>query len=269
MDIAPTLVADGEAAVAGEPGERPLDHPAMATELLAGVDPSASDTAADAASVQVTSAAEDVVRLVGVELQRALARAPRSAARAEDRRDVVDKILEEARVMRVRGRESDDQGDAPAVDHQMALRARFAAIRRIRPGRFAPLFAGTLAASRLARDQSIWSASPNQSNSSRWSRSQTPACCQATSRRQHVGPLPHPNSAGSRFQGNPVFNTKMIPVRQARSDTRGRPPFGFGGSFGSSGSTARHISSLTSCLLMPRHVQASDHGFETRSKLRG
>jgi hypothetical protein len=37
----------------------------------------------------------------------------------------------------------------------MAFRARLAAIRRIRPGRFAPLFAGTLVESMLARDQSI------------------------------------------------------------------------------------------------------------------
>jgi hypothetical protein len=37
----------------------------------------------------------------------------------------------------------------------MALRARLAAIRWIRAGRWAPLFAGTLEESMLARDQSI------------------------------------------------------------------------------------------------------------------
>jgi hypothetical protein len=41
------------------------------------------------------------------------------------------------------------------IDHKMALRARFAAIRRIRPGRFAPPGAATLDASMAARDQSI------------------------------------------------------------------------------------------------------------------
>jgi hypothetical protein len=265
MDIATSLVADGESAVAGEPGERPLDHPAMATELLTGLDDFASDATADAALTQVLAAAGDVVRLVGVELQRALARSPWPAARPEDRRDVVDEVLEEPRVVRVRRREAEDQGDTSAVDHKMALRARFAAIRRIRPGRFAPLFAGTLAASRLARDQSSWSASPNQSNSTWWSRCQTPASCHATSRRQQVEPLPQPSSAGSRPQGRPVFSTKMIPVRHARSGTRGRPPFGFGSSFGSSGSIASHNSSDTNGLLMPSHVQAPDHGFETRS----
>jgi hypothetical protein len=180
---------------------------------------------------------------------------------------VVNEVLKEPRVVRVRGRETDDQGDASAVDHKMALRARFAAIRRIRTGFLAPLFAGTLAASRLARDQSIWSASPNQSNSSRWSRSQTPASCHATNRRQQVDPLPQPHSVGNRFHGNPACNTKMIPLRHARSDTRGRPPFGFDGSCGNSGSIASHSSSDTNGLLIHQDVQAPDHGFETRSKL--
>jgi hypothetical protein len=78
----------------------------------------------------------------------------------------------------------------------MAFRARLAAIRRIRPGRFAPLFAGTLVESMLARDQSIWSASPRRWSSTRSSRRQTPAACQSRSRRQHVGPLPQPISVG-------------------------------------------------------------------------
>jgi hypothetical protein len=266
MDIVAALVADGQTPIAGEPGQGALNDPAMPSELLAGLDALASDAAANAMPVEVAAAAGGVVRLVSMQLQRTLARAARSAARAEDRRDAVDQRREEARVVGVRGREADDQGDAPAVDHKMALRARFAAIRRIRPGLIAPLFAGTLAESKLARDQSIRSASPSQSSKSRWSFCQTPAFCQATSRRQQVEPLPQPNSAGSRLHGSPVFSTKMIPVRQARSGTRGRPPFGFAGSSGRSGSTARQRSSDTSCLLMPPHVQAARHGIETRSK---
>ena len=265
MNIGAALVADGEATVAREPGQGALDDPAMSAELLAGVDALASDAAPDPAPMEVASAPGEVVRLVGVELQRTLARAAGAATWAEDRWDAVDQRLEEARVVQVRRREADDQGDAPAVDHKMALRARFAAIRRIRPGRFAPLFAGTLAESRLARDQSIWSASPNQSNNTWWSCCQTPACCQATSRRQQVEPLPQPSSAGSILHGSPVFSTKMIPVRHDRSGTGGRPPCGFGGAFGSSGSIASHRSSDTNGLLMPQHGQAAGHGFETRS----
>jgi hypothetical protein len=84
-----------------------------------------------------------------------------------------------------------------------------------------------------------------------WSRCQTSALFQSRSRRQQVIPDPQPISRGRYSQGMPVFSTKMIPVSAARSGTRGRPPFGFGGSRGISGSTSAHSSSLTSCLAMP------------------
>ena len=63
----------------------------------------------------------------------------------------------------------------------------------------------------------------------------------------------------------PLLSTKMIPVRQARSGTRGRPPLGLGGSGGSKGSMMVHRSSLTSDLLLPLGHQTSRHGFERRS----
>jgi hypothetical protein len=61
-------------------------------------------------------------------------------------------------------REPDGERDALPVDHNMALRARFAAVRRIRANLLlgaSPPLAWTLDPSRLARDQSIWSASPS------------------------------------------------------------------------------------------------------------
>ena len=67
---------------------------------------------------------------------------------------------------------------------------------------------------------------------------QTPAWYQSRSLRQHLIPLPHPISAGKYSQGMPVFSTNRIPASAARSDTRGRPPLGFGGSGGSSGAAA-------------------------------
>jgi hypothetical protein len=146
--------------------------------------------------------------------------------------------------------------DAAPVDHNMALRAGhplgLAAIRRVGADGFAPLLAGMLAESRLARLQSMRSASPNRSRSSRWSRSHTPASCQSRSRRQQVTPEPHPSSWGSISHGMPDFRTKMIPVKAARFGMRGRPPLGLGGSGGSSGATTAHRSSLTSGLLMPK-----------------
>ena len=57
--------------------------------------------------------------------------------------------------------------NASFVDHNMAFGALFAAIRRIRPGLFAPPGAGTLAESSEARDQSMWSALPKRPSSTR------------------------------------------------------------------------------------------------------
>ena len=78
--------------------------------------------------------------------------------------------------------------------------------------------------STTARDQSIWSSRASQSRSAKWIRSHTPACCQSRKRRQHVIPDPHPSSCGSICQGMPLRRTKTMPVRHARSETRGRPP---------------------------------------------
>src|SRR5215207_6465511 len=148
VDVVVALVADRQPAVRGEPGQRPLDHPAVTAELRARLDALAGDAAADAASAEILSAAGNIVRLVGVQLGRALARAPGLARRAPQGRDRRDQRLEEPGLVDVGRRERGRERDPAPVDHQMALRARFAAIRRIRPGLWAPLFAGTLAASR-------------------------------------------------------------------------------------------------------------------------
>src|SRR4051812_45924589 len=71
VDVGPALVADGEPAVAGEPGQGPLNDPAVATEPLAGVDAASGDPRDDPASAEIASAAREVVALVGVQLGRA------------------------------------------------------------------------------------------------------------------------------------------------------------------------------------------------------
>jgi hypothetical protein len=120
--------------------------------------------------------------------------------------------------------------------------------------------AGTLAESEDALEQSISSARPSLSSKARCNRSHTPASRQSRSLRQHVEPEPQPISLGSISQGMPVLSTKTMPVRAARSGTRGLlPPLGLGGSGGSSGSTISHSSSVTNSFVMPRSV-ASDHG---------
>jgi hypothetical protein len=254
MDIGPSLIAHGEAAKAVQPGERALDDPAMTTQALAGVDPLASDPDPDVPTAQRRAAARDVVALVGMQLPWALAAAPIGLPEG---RDGIEQCLEDDGVVAVGPGQERSERDAIPVSHKMALRARFAAIRRVRTDGFAPLLAGMLALSREARLQSMRSASPSRSSSSRWSRSQTPASCQSRNLRQHVTPEPQPSSGGSISQGMPDFSTKMMPVRAARSGTRGRPPLGLGGSAGSSGATSAHNSSLTRGLLMAKVYHAS------------
>src|SRR5215211_3539683 len=104
------------------------------------------------------------------------------------------------------------------------------------------------AESKQARSHSIWSASPRRFKSTRCRRSQSPASCHSRNRRQHVTPEPQPISWGNISQGMPLFSTKMMPVRAARSSTRGLPPCGLGDSGGSSSSITSHSSSLTNSL---------------------
>jgi hypothetical protein len=65
---------------------------------------------------------------------------------------------------------------------------------------FGPPGAGTLAESKDARSQSIWSASPRRSKSLLCSRSHTPASCHSLSLRQQVMPIrsPSPGAASPR-----------------------------------------------------------------------
>ncbi|EWY36155.1 hypothetical protein N825_29880 [Skermanella stibiiresistens SB22] len=133
----------------------------------------------------------------------------------------------------------------------MALGARLAAVRRVRPGFKAPLFAGTLALSNAARLQSIALALPNLSRRTRCNVSHTPEACQSRSRRQQVIPDPQPISRGGISHGMPLLKTNRMPVSTARSSTGGRPPFGRGGRDGNSGATTAHSSSLTRGFAMP------------------
>ena len=50
MDVRPALVADGEAAVLGQPRQRPLHHPEIPTEPLAALDSLPGNPAFDAAT---------------------------------------------------------------------------------------------------------------------------------------------------------------------------------------------------------------------------
>lgn len=241
MDVIPPFIANPQTSVAIEPGECALYHPTVSAQPFLGLDTPSGNPALDAPLARCSAALGEVVCFVGVQLVRPLAR---STAGALDRLNSIDHLLEHHRVVLVGPRELRCQWDALPVDHNMPLRARFASIRRIRAGFFAPPGAGILAASSEARDQSILSASPKRSSSARCSLCHTPALCKSRSLRQQVIPLPQPISLGNISQGMPLRNTKRMPASALRSGIRGRPPLGLSGSDGRSGLITFHSSSV-------------------------
>src|SRR3712207_20134 len=81
VEFRAALVAHQQAAVAVQPGEAALGYPTVPAELGAGLDPAARDPRGDVAAAQHAAAAAGVVALVGVQLRRAPARAPRRSVR--------------------------------------------------------------------------------------------------------------------------------------------------------------------------------------------
>jgi hypothetical protein len=160
VDVVAPLVADREPAVLRKPGQCALHDPPAAPQPLARVDPTAGDAWGYAPLSQGSSTTREVVSLVGMELLGTLPRSAGTATRPLDRLDSVHGLLQDLRVVDVRGGEHYRQWDAPSVRNEVALRARFSLIRRIRSGFLAPLLAGMEAESSEARSQSIRSASP-------------------------------------------------------------------------------------------------------------
>lgn len=248
MDVGSPLIAHLQPPEPAQPGQRALDHPAIAAQVLTGLDALARQTRHDASAATSSATLGIVIPLIGMQLLGSLAWA---SASAPNRRDRIQRGFEHLAVIDIGCRDDHGQGEAASLDHKMALRSRFAPIRWIRPGLFAPPGAGTLAESSEARDQSNRPASLSRWSKVWCSRSQTPACCQSRSRRQQVIPLPQPSSWGSISQGIPLLRTNRMPVNAARLGRRGRPPLGLGGSGGRSGSMTAHSSSLTNGLLIP------------------
>src|SRR5919202_5004757 len=166
------LVAHGQPAELAEPGQRPLDSPPEPPEPLARLDAFARDPTRNSAAAQIRRAALGVIGFVRVQLRRA---ASGATQRALDRLDGFDHYLEQRALIDVRPRQPDGERDTLAVDHHMPFRAGFAAIRRIRAGRFAAPFARTVTLSTLARDQSIPSRSPRRCSRVWCRRCHTPA----------------------------------------------------------------------------------------------
>jgi hypothetical protein len=161
MDVGTSLVADGKAAEAMEPRNRPLDDPSVPTEALAVLDASARDARSDAAGTTDHPTEDVVVGLVGVKLVRARAR---SAAADLDRRQLVEHRPEHLAVVQIGAREVRREWDAAPVYDDVVLGSELSAVRRVRAGLFTPPFARTLDPSTLTRDQSILSSRPSSSS---------------------------------------------------------------------------------------------------------
>jgi hypothetical protein len=248
VNVVAALIANREPAILRKPGQCALHSPPVPPQLLAALLALYCYPALDGTLSQSFFALFVVVGFVGVKLPRALSR---SAAGSLERLYGVYQLLENHRIVDVGCTKHHRRRDASSVRNKVALGARFSSIRRILCGFCAPLVAGMEAESKQARSHSIWSAWPRRSKSVWCRRSHTPASCHSRNRRQHVTPEPQPICWGNISQGRPLFKTKMMPLRAARSSTRGLPSCGLGGSGGSSGSMVSHSSSVTNSLAIP------------------
>jgi hypothetical protein len=249
MDVCAAFIANLQASVAVQPRVSALHHPAVATEPLLRLKTFPSDTRLDATPAQSGPVFLRRVSFVRVQLVRTFARPP---AWPLDRFDRIHGGFEHRRLVDVGCGQEDRERDALSIDHKMPLRALFAAIRWIFPSFFAPPGEATEEASIETRLQSMRSACPRRSSRAWWRRSQTPAFCQSRRRRQHVIPLPQPISLGNISQGMPLRRTKRMPVKAARSGTRGRPPLGFGFSGGNKEATnSQRVSSTSGRISCP------------------
>lgn len=167
------------------------------------------------------------------------------SVQAWHRRNGIKRGLECHRIVPVSPRDRDGQRNAARIYDDVPFRPELAPLCRVRAGFLAPRGLETLAASRLARSQSIWSCSRNRQSIARCSFSHTPTACQSRSLRQQVIPLPKPSSFGRYSHGMPVCRTDRMPFNAARSSTvRRRPPLGDGVNTGINGSRAAHNSLL-------------------------
>ena len=89
-EVSTPFVADTEAAITEQPGQRALDHPAVPAQALAGIDAAPGDSWGNAASAEGTPQVGRVIRFVGVELRRPLAWPTGLPLRPDDGWDGID-----------------------------------------------------------------------------------------------------------------------------------------------------------------------------------
>ena len=260
MNVHPSLITNSQPAEAVESGERALHNPPVPSQLLTALYSSPGNPRYDASLAEGFSVSLGVVPFVSVQLDGALAWPTSPLCTSLDGRNGINHLLQHSGVGYVSTCKLQGKGYSSSADHKMALRAWFALIRRVRACALLPFFTSlalTVCESKEALDQPISPASLRVSSSSLCSFSHTPAFSQSRSLRQQVIPEPQPISCGSISHCKPLLSTNAIPVSAARSDMRGLPPLGLGGSGGNSGSITFHNSSDISGLAMPNSTKSS------------
>jgi len=261
MNIGTFLVADAQATPLEQPIETGLDDVAKLTEPAAvfcismgdqGLNPLLAKGLTDFGFGIVCSICQEKFH-------------PSSArsASSPDSRSLVDDVSGRLRVVDISGRMVDRPRNPGAFRQQVAFRTRLAAIRWVRTGVRPPKTALTEQLSSTPTSRSNSPACPSSSSSNCQILIQTPACCQSRSRRQHVIPQPQPISSGRYSHGVPVFRIKRIPVKQLRSETRGRPPLGFRRSGGNNGWIRSHNSSGNNGLAMSSSLTGGECRFRS------
>jgi len=160
MQIGAPFIANGQPPVLMDPGDGPLNNPAMPPQAVVGCDPFPGDADHDVSLAQKPPAAGDIVRLVGMDLGGAL---PAAVLRRPNRRDGINQRFKQDAVVAVRPAQASDEGKPMPIDGEMVFGPRFAPIDWVRPRLVAPFFAETLALSTLTRSQAMRSASPSRS----------------------------------------------------------------------------------------------------------
>ena len=125
------FVADGESAVAEQPGDGAFDDPAVSAESIVGLDALTRDADADVAVAEPLAEVGDVVGLVGVEFGGSAAA---GAAAGADCGDGRDQRFEHVGVVGVGCGHRHRQGNPATVGQHVDLRAGFASVDRVRAG---------------------------------------------------------------------------------------------------------------------------------------
>src|SRR5437867_6564914 len=240
------LMAHQEPPKPADPGERPLDDPAVAIasqfsailmRRLAVVAPRRNDRL-DAAGLQRAPQGIAVVAPIGDQTIRVAPRPTRSMRPCHG--DGGEGLLEERDLRRGRRVQVCSQRSTRAIDQKHPLRT-FASL--CLPDLEPPFFAGAKLPSAKHSSQRSFSRSFKSARKARHRLSSVSSCSQVKRRRQQVVGLPY--LRGSSLQGAPVHKIQRMPSKHFRSSARGRPPRGFGGWAGRCSLRRAHCTSVS------------------------